>query len=165
MNIVVFVNPKQEINEFWEDVITNTSEDDKSAIEYALQLKEKKGGKTTAVAYGGEEADTALREAFAMGVDHAVWIKGEDSSTNKAETIAAELKKLNGDVVVLGYLDNEIKELLNLPIKTGSVNSLDLPEEDQSIVLVNTEEFTPRYMSIKGVYTAYKREIETIVAL
>src|SRR3989304_7157930 len=47
------------------------SETDKNAIEEAVRIKEKHGGKVTAVSMGPREAKEALREALAMGADEA----------------------------------------------------------------------------------------------
>lgn len=148
MNIVVFINPQQEIHEFWEDVITNMSEGDKEAIEFALQLKEKKGeSKVTAVAIGGEDADMALREALAMGVDHAALLKDDDPSTDPILKITAALNKMQGEITVTSRLDDVMKEVAkNVP----------------HLIIVNKDLYNPRHMTIKGVYTAYKREIEEI---
>jgi electron transfer flavoprotein beta subunit len=43
--------------------------DDKHAIEEALRLREEFGGKVTVISMGPPQADAALREAYAMGVD------------------------------------------------------------------------------------------------
>lgn len=162
MNIVVFVNPLQEIHEFWEDVITNMSESDKAAIEFALQLKEKKNGKVTAVAIGGEDADKALREAFAMGVDEAAILKDPAPEENEAGKIAAVLKQFNADVFVSGRNDDVMKkasEQLGVP----QVDSKEFENNSsKSLVMVKEGDFDPRFMTIPGVYTAYKRVVQEL---
>jgi len=45
---------------------------DENAIEEALRLKEKKGGRVIALSMGPPQAEEALRKALAMGVDEAV---------------------------------------------------------------------------------------------
>lgn len=47
---------------------------DQNAIEVAVQLKEKHGGKVTAVSVGGASAATALKSALSMGADEAILI-------------------------------------------------------------------------------------------
>ena len=42
---------------------------DANALEVAIQLKEKQGGKLTAVSVGAASAVTALKSALSMGVD------------------------------------------------------------------------------------------------
>ena len=46
--------------------------EDKHALEGALQLREKVGGKVTVVSMGIPTAKTALREALCMGADEAI---------------------------------------------------------------------------------------------
>ncbi|HBC97526.1 MAG TPA: electron transfer flavoprotein subunit beta, partial [Clostridium sp.] len=41
--------------------------DDKNALEEALVIKEKEGGKVTVISMGPPQAEVALREALAMG--------------------------------------------------------------------------------------------------
>lgn len=52
--------------------IINT--DDLNGLELGLTIKEKYGGEVTAMTMGPPQAKAALREALAMGVDHAVLI-------------------------------------------------------------------------------------------
>ena len=167
MNIVVLVNPLQEVNEYWEAVITNMSEDDKAGIEFALQLKEKNGGTVTVVAIGTEAADTALREAFAMGVDHAAQMTDEDPSTDAAAKITAALQKVSGDVYVSGRQDDvmdQVVKSLNIP-KVQCTDVESFSSQQPSLVTVTAASFNPRHMSIGGVYAAYKREIKVIPSL
>lgn len=80
---------------------------DSYAIEEALRLKEKHGGKITAISLGGKECEYALREALALGVDEAVHLSdnafsGADCMTTAA-ILAAGIKKLGEhDLVFLG---------------------------------------------------------------
>jgi electron transfer flavoprotein beta subunit len=46
--------------------------DDKHALEEALRLRERFGGKVTVLSMGPPQADDALREALAMGADEAI---------------------------------------------------------------------------------------------
>jgi electron transfer flavoprotein beta subunit len=80
---------------------------DSYGIEEALRLKEKNGGSITALSLGGKEADYALREALALGVDEAVHLlddafAGADAITN-ARLLAAGIRKCGEfDLVFLG---------------------------------------------------------------
>lgn len=47
---------------------------DEYAIEEAVRLKERFGGKTTVITMGPPQAETALREALARGIDNAVLV-------------------------------------------------------------------------------------------
>lgn len=54
---------------------------DEFAVEEGLRLKEKFGGKVTAVTVGPERAISTLRKVLAMGVDDAIFIKDEAGET------------------------------------------------------------------------------------
>lgn len=81
---------------------------DEYAIEVALQLKEKHGGrKVTVLTLGKPESVEALRTALAMGVDEAVHIcdplLNEADTLTTARALAAAIGKLGGaDVIVAG---------------------------------------------------------------
>lgn len=77
---------------------------DTYAIEEALQLKEKFGGKVTVITMGPPQAEEALREAVAMGCDEAILISdrafaGSDTWAT-AYTLAQTIRRL-GDVDVI----------------------------------------------------------------
>lgn len=76
----------------------------KNAIEAAVQIKEKNGGKVTGVIFGGEKANAAMKEAYAMGVDEGFVITGfrENSPALTAKVLAEKLKGIEHDLVILG---------------------------------------------------------------
>ncbi|MEM2137317.1 MAG: electron transfer flavoprotein subunit beta/FixA family protein, partial [Candidatus Methanomethylicia archaeon] len=53
---------------------TKISDVDRNAIEEAIRIREKYGGRITAITLGGDKAREVLREALAMGVDNAIHI-------------------------------------------------------------------------------------------
>jgi electron transfer flavoprotein beta subunit len=59
---------------------------DKNAVEAALQIREKKGGKVTVLSMGPPQAIDALRECLAMGADEAVLLS--DRAFAGADTLA-----------------------------------------------------------------------------
>src|SRR5919108_2984214 len=69
---------------------------DANALEEALRLKEKHGGKVTVVSLGGDSARDTLKRAIAMGADAAVHIKepalNEADSPTTALALAAAIK-------------------------------------------------------------------------
>jgi electron transfer flavoprotein beta subunit len=80
---------------------------DSYAIEEALRLREKHGGKITAVSLGGKESEYALREALALGVDEAVHLSDDSFSNsdpmNVAAILSAGIRKVGEyDLVLLG---------------------------------------------------------------
>ena len=52
---------------------------DMHAIEAGLQLREKIGGKVTVLTMGPPQAESALRDAIAMGVDDAVLLSDRET--------------------------------------------------------------------------------------
>jgi electron transfer flavoprotein beta subunit len=105
------------------------SETDKNAIEEAVRLKEKHGGKITAISMGPPEAKEALREALAMGADEACLITdpkfdGSDSHATASVLAAAITKILDYDLIICGSYSEDmfafqvgprIAEICNLP--------------------------------------------------
>lgn len=77
------------------------------AIELAIQLREKHGGETMALCMGPPKADSALREALAMGIDSAVLVcdkafAGADTWAT-SYTLAAAIRKIGAcDLIICG---------------------------------------------------------------
>ena len=109
---------------------------DKNAVEAAIQLKEKHGGKVTLISMGPPYAREALEECLAMGADNAIHISDEalagTDTLGTAYTLAAAIRKLGKyDVIICGKhsLDSstgnvgpEIAEHLGLPQVTCVAN-------------------------------------------
>ncbi len=80
---------------------------DLNAIEAAVQLKELLGGEVTCITMGPPQAETALRDALALGADKAVLLSdrafaGSDTLAT-SRTLAAGIKKLGGaDLIFCG---------------------------------------------------------------
>ncbi len=77
----------------------------KNAIEAAVQLKEKNGGKVTAIIFGTEKSNSAMKEAYAMGVDEGHIILGykENNPALTAAVITNKIRELGQvDCVILG---------------------------------------------------------------
>lgn len=105
------------------------SETDKNAIEEAIRIKEKHGGKITAISMGPSEAKEALREALAMGADEACLLtdplfQGSDAHATANVLAAAVTKILDYDLVLCGAYSEDLfsfqvgprlAEICNLP--------------------------------------------------
>ena len=57
--------------------------DDKAGLEAALQLKDKYGAEVTVLTMGLPKADDVLREALAMGADHAILVTDRRESRQR----------------------------------------------------------------------------------
>src|SRR5919199_856144 len=80
---------------------------DANALEEALRLREKHGGKVTVVTLGGDSARDTLKRAIAMGADAAVHVNDpallDADSHVTAQALAAAIKKIGAfDLVLSG---------------------------------------------------------------
>jgi electron transfer flavoprotein beta subunit len=77
-----------------------------NALETALQFREARGGKITAITCGGESAEDILRKALALRADEAVFIASPAANPDPlfvAKTLAAAIRKIGSfDVVLVG---------------------------------------------------------------
>lgn len=101
---------------------------DVHAIEAGLQLREKVGGKVTVLTMGPPQAESALRDALAMGADDAVLLSdrtfaGSDTWATSS-ILSKAISKLGADVIVCGkqaidgdtaQVGPEVAEFLNIP--------------------------------------------------
>jgi electron transfer flavoprotein beta subunit len=71
---------------------------DEYAIEEGLRIKEKVGGKVTAVTVGSERAESALRQALSVGVDEAILITDPAFDKSDPQSIARILTAAVGKV-------------------------------------------------------------------
>lgn len=164
--------------------------DDKSGLEAALVLKDAKGAKVTVLSMGPPQADLALREALAMGADEAVLLSdrafGGADTWATSSTIAAALRKLDFDLVICGrqaidgdtaQVGPQIAEHLGLP-HVSYVSELALDGDAVVVKRVFEDGYQrikakmpcllttlkdmnkPRYMSVGGVFDAYKADIK-----
>ena len=105
---------------------------DALAVEAALRLKEKKGGKIIAVCIGEKSGEDVLRKAMAMGADEAMIIAPESlkeyDGFTKAALLAQAIKKIGAyDLVLcgrqsadwdLGITGSILAEYLDIPVVT-----------------------------------------------
>ncbi|MEG1451107.1 MAG: electron transfer flavoprotein subunit beta/FixA family protein [Cetobacterium sp.] len=138
MNIVVCIKQVPDTTEIRLDPVKGTlirdgvpsiiNPDDKGGLEEALKLKDKFGAHITAITMGPLQADAALREAIAMGVDRAILLT--DRKFAGADTLAtshalsAALSELDYDLIIAGrqaidgdtaQVGPQIAEFLNVP--------------------------------------------------
>lgn len=139
MNIVVLIKQVPDTTDVKIDPKTGTliregvpsiiNPDDKHAIEEALRLKEKFGGKVTVISMGPPQAMDALRESKAMGVDDNILLSdrafaGADTWAT-SYTLAAAIKKVGDyDLIICGrqaidgdtaQVGPQVAECLDLP--------------------------------------------------
>ncbi|MBV8050974.1 MAG: electron transfer flavoprotein subunit beta/FixA family protein, partial [Acidobacteriaceae bacterium] len=89
-----------------DDLVYSINEPDNYAVEEALQIVAKMGGKVTVVTVGSEEDDEVLRREMAMGASHAVLLSDDGFPGSDGRCIASILKafvqKGNYDLILTG---------------------------------------------------------------
>lgn len=140
------------------------------AIEAALDLKERYNAEVTAVSMGPAQAESALKEAVAMGVDEAVLLSDKNfagSDTWATSYILSEaLKKLGEFDLILcgeratdgdtGQVGPEMAAALDLPVVTY-VNHINKLQNGQLKVSRLVESGTEKLsMQLPGVLTVVK---------
>ncbi len=169
MKIIVCIKQVPNTTEIKIDPITNTlkrdgvpsiiNPDDKTAIEAALQLKEKHGATVTVITMGPMQAEKALREALAMGADEAFLLSDRafaGSDTLATSTIlAAAIKKLGADVVFCGrqaidgdtaQVGPQISEHLGIPQITYAA-AIDYNADKGALIV--KRQFEDRYQTLE----------------
>jgi electron transfer flavoprotein beta subunit len=165
---------------------------DEHAVEQALQIAEKTGGKVTVVSMGPPRALEAIRRALAMGVAGGILITdpalaGAEALTT-AKAIAAALRKEAFDLVLCGtestdaysgVLPQQLAELLGWPhltfakqlevgdgqarIHRQSDEGFDLVEAPLPAVVTVTGGINePRYPSLRGIMAAKTKEVRQL---
>ncbi|EJU22098.1 electron transfer flavoprotein subunit beta [Peptoanaerobacter stomatis] len=200
MKIVVCMKQVPDTTEVRLDPKTNTliregvpsiiNPDDKAGLEIALKLKDEFDAEVTVLSMGPPQAESALREALAMGADEAVLLTdrafGGADTWATSSTISAALKCLDYDLIITGrqaidgdtaQVGPQIAEHLGIPQITYAQevkfenNKLSVKrqfEDRYHIIEVNmpcvitalSESTKPRYMTISGIFDAYQKEIK-----
>lgn len=140
MHIVVCIKQVPDTHEVKLDPKTNTlmregvaaivNPFDMYAIEEALRLRDRLGGTVTAVTMGPPQAETALREAIAMGVNAGVLVSdvafaGSDTWAT-SYTLAQAIRKLDkADLILFG---KQAADGDTAQVGPGVAAQLDLPQ-------------------------------------
>ncbi|AOL16395.1 electron transfer flavoprotein subunit alpha [Sulfolobus sp. A20] len=195
MNIVVgfkIVPDDQMIKVVGDKLVTDAppkiSTYDKNAIEEAIRLKEKFGGKVTGITVGSNDRKS-IREALAMGVDEVIAvISNKIDVYATAMAIVENIKPLNPDVVLFSEMSTDsgtsalpayVAEALGLPyvsnVKSlkiegnkviadrGMVSYVETIETTLPVVLsVGGEINTPRIPSVKQIMESSKKPVKEV---
>lgn len=85
---------------------------DEYALEEAVRLKEKNGGRVVAVTAGPKRAEQMLREALAKGADEAVRVAYDDPSAFDAgvtaRVLAAAIRTIPHDLILTGVQSDDM---------------------------------------------------------
>lgn len=119
---------------------------DLHAIEGGLQIKEKISGKVTVITMGPPQAESALRDAIAMGADEAILLTdrafaGADTWAT-AYALSKAIKKIGADIIICGkqaidgdtaQVGPEMAEFLDIP-HIAYVRKINSVKDDSIIV-------------------------------
>ncbi|MBO7134404.1 MAG: hypothetical protein J6W06_09660, partial [Bacteroidales bacterium] len=160
MNIVVCIKQVPDTTEVKLDPKTGTliregipsiiNPDDKGALELALQLKDKYNATVTVLTMGLPQADAALREALAMGVDRAILLTdrklGGADTLATSRAIAGALRQIDFDLILAGrqaidgdtaQVGPQIAEHLGLPQADAALREALAMGVDRAILLTD----------------------------
>lgn len=140
MNIIVCIKQVPNTTDVKIDPVTNTlirdgvesviNPFDTYAIEEAVRLKERFGGKVTVVTMGPPQAENALKEAISLGCDEAILVSdrkfaGSDTWAT-SYTLSCAIKKIGAyDVVVCG---KQASDGDTAQVGPGISTHLDIPQ-------------------------------------
>lgn len=202
MKIVVCIKQVPDTNEVKLDPVTGTlirdgvpsiiNPDDKAGLEAALALKDSTGAEVSVITMGPPQADAVLREAMAMGADHAYLVTdrafGGADTLATSTTLAAAIKKLDYDLIITGrqaidgdtaQVGPQISEHMGIP---NISYAEDIKVEGDSVIVKRQYEDryhtvkvqmpclitalgemnTPRYMTPGGIFDAYREKEVTV---
>jgi len=125
---------------------------DEYALEAAVQFKEKLGGTVTALTFGPERTQEALRQCLAVGADEAVRIDSTgvegDDSLAIATALAAQIQTMPHDLVFTstkgvdsdrGQVGPMLAELLGLPY-AGPASEVEIEDDGRSALVTRDAE-------------------------
>lgn len=142
---------------------------DKHALEAALEIKGKQGGKVTVISMGPPQAEEALREAVAMGVDDAVLLC--DRAFAGADTLTTSLTLAAGIRTTLRRFDLILCGNETADSGTGQVGPqmavfLDLPVITYVRKIEFFEKFTIRVeRAIENGYLIMETQLPALLAV
>jgi electron transfer flavoprotein beta subunit len=153
MNLIVCIKQVPDTNEVKLDPLTNTlvrqgvasilNPFDTYAIEEAVRIKEKHGGKVTALTMGPPQAQQVLRDAIAVGADEGILLSDREfagaDTLATSTTLAQAIRKIGAfDLILCGKqaVDGDTAQ-----VGPGIAALLDIPQ----IVFVKAiRELTPQ---------------------
>ncbi|MBN1255454.1 MAG: electron transfer flavoprotein subunit beta/FixA family protein [Deltaproteobacteria bacterium] len=128
-----------------EGLVFGVNDWDNYAVEEAVRIKEKHGGKVTAITVGSAESEEVIRRALALGADEAVMVTDPQADGSDAyaiaKVLAAAIKEIPYDIILTGVLADDdgcaqvgvtLAELLGIPHAT-LVTAIEIEEKQVKI--------------------------------
>lgn len=169
-----------------------TDEINERALEFALQLRSSHGGDVTVLTMGPAAAAKSLRKLLAMGADRAVHVRDDGLAGSDAiqtsQVLSAALKILTFDLVVAGNESTDgrsaavpsmLAELLGVAqltfLRAASIAGdtvrgervtpegyAEVQASLPALISVTEQIAEPRFPSLKGVFAAKKKPLDTL---
>lgn len=142
----------------------------RNAVEEAVRIKEKYGGKAIGLMFGNEQNALIMREALAMGLDEGIIIKGYtiNDPIYTSRVIYEKLKDTKWDIIIMGYssadaytaqLAPRLSFLFNVPL-VGNAVKLEFNEKNV-VATKSLDEFLVRIESELPAVISVAQEINT----
>ena len=157
MNIIVLVKPvpyksivDNDGNVVRDKIKNVINKDDKCAIEEALKIREKIGGKVTSISMTIESNRKVLKDILSYGVDDSILLC--DSAFASSDTVATSfvlsqaIKKLEGDLIICGKFSSDsatsqvgvgVAAKLNIPFIYNVCEIIDISKEKIKCKAIN----------------------------
>lgn len=136
----------------------------KNSIEAAVRVKEKNGGKVTAILFGNEKGTQVMKEAYAMGVDDGYLVTGYAGNNPilTAKVLANKIRQLHYDLVILGNQSADsmsglvpglVASELGTPLLSNAI-SIEVAERSVKVStatekeIINSEALMPAVVSV-----------------
>lgn len=177
-----------------DELVYSVNEPDNYAVEEALQIRDRVGGKVTVVTVGGEEDEEVLRRQLAMGANQAVLLSDDVFAGSDGRGVATILKefvqKAHYNLILTGVqaddgaaqiggmlaamLDYPFASLVNsISVENGKLRvsreveggNREINEIDLPCVLsIQTGINEPRYVGMRGIRQVASVPIPTLGA-
>jgi electron transfer flavoprotein beta subunit len=164
----------------------------RNAVEEAVRIKEKHGGRSVGITFGDDNASLIMKEALAMGLDEGVIIRGYRESDPRitSQVISKKLSESKWDLVIMGYssadsytaqLPPRLARILNRPLLGNTIRlelnagiaraTLDIEDfnaivegELPLVVSVAQEINTPRIPTLLQIMAAARKPLKVETA-
>ena len=182
MNVIVCIKQVPETTEVKINPETNTliregvasiiNPFDMYAIEEGIRLREAKGGKVTVITMGPPQAEAALRQTVAMGVDDAILVSdrafaGSDTLATSYTLACAIRKLMDYDLILCGKQASDgdtaqvgpgIAQQLGIPFVTyvKKIEEVDLENKRLRVEKLIDEGYETRELSLPALLTVVK---------
>ncbi len=142
----------------------------RNAVEEAIRLKEKHGGRATGITFGSDAATLVMKEALAMGLDEGVLIKGYagNNPSLTASVLAERVSRMQWDLLMFGFSSADsytaqVPPMVSYMLKRPLIgNAVSLRVEGKTVKGVSSyEDYNVAYEAEMPAVISVAQEINT----